>query len=216
MEGPNGLEAVVRTGTPVIVAVCTEEDTATHRVLDDRGMEPVIVTDTVLASASDTAQPQSPVLVIPIPGTGRIRPRNTVVLVDVADPGNVGTIIRSAAAFGWDVAVAGSTADPWSPKALRSSAGTALGVHLASLVDVEQATSDAGLRTAALVTRGGLAPADADRSAPLALMVGSEAHGLPPTMSAAADIRLTIPMEGAVESLNASIAASLAMHALGS
>jgi RNA methyltransferase, TrmH family len=137
-----------------------------------------------------------------------------VVLVGVTDPGNVGTIARSAAAAGAGLlTVCGAgAADPWGPKALRASAGALLRIPVTRGPDAVAAL--ATLRTAGLtlvggVARGGAPPDALDLTGRVALVVGSEAHGLPAEVVAALDRRSTIPMAAGTESLNAAMAGTV-------
>lgn len=196
--------------------VATADDTAAVEYAAGIGVEPLIVSDRVLAAASDTTSPASPVLVLAVPDTPTLRRHRTVVLLDVADPGNVGTAIRTAAALGWDVAVGGTSADPWGPKALRSSTGATLGCRVARIDDPADIVRE-GLVPVALVVRGGISPDAVRRAisdATPALLIGSEAHGLRSSVVAVAHHRLTIPMMDEVDSLNAATAAAIAMYAL--
>lgn len=146
-----------------------------------------------------------------------------VVLVEIQDPGNVGTILRSAEAFGATGAVATrGTADPWSPKALRASAGSALRlpllrsmavpILLAQLriaqVSVYAATSQSvnGKDVATKVA------AQADWRGATAILIGNEGAGLSPEVVRSADVVISIPTDGAVESLNAGVAASIVLY----
>ena len=141
-----------------------------------------------------------------------------VVLAGVQDPGNVGTILRSVEAFGaTGAATTRGTADPWSPKALRASAGSAFRVPL--LRGMAAPVLLAQLRVANLrifATRSHVeegrartAGPSADLREPCAIFVGNEGSGLPLEIERAADATLEIPMRGAVESLNAGVAASV-------
>ncbi len=212
VEGPNAFAELVVSPHTVDAVVRAEDDRATAGIVLERGWNELVVSNEVLASVTDTSTPQGPLAVIPRPEPSAIRSRNTVVLVDVADPGNVGTIARSAAAFGWDVAVTGATADPWSPKAIRASAGLVLRLSVAAPDDPVSASRDSELTMHALVVEGGAPPHP--EPTPIALFVGSEAHGLSAEVVAAADRRCTIPMPGGAESLNVGVAASLGMYAL--
>jgi TrmH family RNA methyltransferase len=177
-----------------------------------RGWTAVVVPQEILTSASDTMHPQSPIASIAVPDTGLMRSRDTLILRDISDPGNVGTMFRSAAAFGWDVCVSGSTTDPWSPKALRAGVGSHFGLHLSSSVDPIVEAHAAGLEILAAVVTGGGQVIRSDR--PIALLVGSEAHGLPDEVARLADRLITLSLPGGVESLNAAVAASVLMYAL--
>jgi RNA methyltransferase, TrmH family len=132
-----------------------------------------------------------------------------VYLHGVADPGNVGTILRSAEAFGASsVALGPGCADPYSPKAVRASMGSIFAIPLARVDSVEQLPGEriALLAGAAEELRG---PAATD-SAPRTLLVGSERDGLPPEVLAACERSARIPI--ASESLNAAMATTVALY----
>lgn len=206
VEGPTLCDELRLAGIPVSVVLTV--DPIADGVTDAAG-EVMLVTEDVLASVADTETPRSPIAVIDIPRPRPLRAHRTVVLVDIADPGNVGTMIRTARAFDWDVAIAGTTADPWAPKSLRSSAGSTFSVRPPRLDDPVGACRAIGLSTVALVVEDGAQPSP--QADAVALMVGSEAHGLPPDLVAATDASWTIPMPGGTESLNAAVAAGIAM-----
>jgi RNA methyltransferase, TrmH family len=150
-----------------------------------------------------------------------------VVLAGVQDPGNVGTILRTAAAFGATGAVTsatgqGGTASPFSPKALRASAGAALllpvlaGMSLAILLTQLKVN---GIHTLASCvhdeTKTGIeaiSPWEVDWCQPIALLVGNEGAGLPEEIVRGADAWIHIPMTRAVESLNAAAAAAVLLY----
>jgi RNA methyltransferase, TrmH family len=150
-----------------------------------------------------------------------------VVLVGVQDPGNVGTIIRTAAAFGATGAVTSAsgqsgTASPFSPKALRASAGAALHLPILpgmSLPILLTQFRIAGVRTLATCahdsqesTQPLLAPWEINWCEPVALLVGNEGAGLPEEVERSADARIRIPMVSGVDSLNAAAAAAVLFY----
>lgn len=138
------------------------------------------------------------------------------VLCGIQDPGNVGAILRSAEAFGASgVVAAPGTANPYAPKALRASAGSALRlpVVIGAAVPVLMAQLRmAGLRLCAASSREGVPPSQADLRAPVAFLIGNEGAGLPPEVERSADVRVCIPIEAGVESLNAAVAASILFY----
>ena len=148
------------------------------------------------------------------------RPPLLVVMAAIQDPGNVGTIIRSAEAFGATGAIATQgTADPWSPKALRASAGSALRLPLLRGRAVAVVLAQLRVSGAKIVAATAKAPASLDTrllrecvSGPAAIFIGSEGTGLPAEVEHAADARIAIPMSDQVESLNAGVAASIALY----
>ena len=142
--------------------------------------------------------------------------RLVVVLVDVADPGNAGTVIRVADAAGADaVVLAGDTVDPHNGKCVRAAAGSLFHVPIARVRDVPaalSACSAAGLRTFAA---HGYADAELDRvdlTEPTAWVFGNEAHGLPADVLDRTDLAVRIPLYGKAESLNLATAAAVCVY----
>ena len=136
-----------------------------------------------------------------------------VVLVGVSDPGNAGTLLRSAEAFGAAAVVCcEGSVDPFHPKTVRASAGSVLLVPLVTEVSPRPALAalgDAGVRRVGTVVRGGTDLRSAGLDGPLAIVLGSEAHGLPAGLEAALEELVTIPMSGRAESLNVAMAGTL-------
>ena len=136
-----------------------------------------------------------------------------MVCVDVQDPGNAGTILRSAEAAGAGaVLFTGSCVDPTNPKAVRASAGSLFHVGVVSggnAVDVLAELGRCGFRRYAADARAGDTIDAVDLTGPVALVLGNEAHGLPTEIDAMLDGRVTIPMAGRSESLNVGMAASV-------
>jgi len=143
-----------------------------------------------------------------------------LVLVGIQDPGNVGTILRSAEAFGASGVItcaAGSigTAHPYSPKALRASAGSALRLPLLPGLSISIALAQlrvAGLRLYATSVSEGTPPASADLRSSSAILIGNEGAGLPPEVERSCDALLRIPLAAGVNSLNAAVAASVLLY----
>lgn len=130
-----------------------------------------------------------------------------VYLHGVSDPGNVGTVLRSAAAFGAScVALGPGAADPFSPKAVRASMGAVFGVPLARVDDVEELP---GIKVA-LVPGHGLALSELKVQHDLSLLIGAERSGLPEQVAARADLIAHIPIR--THSLNAAMAATVALY----
>jgi RNA methyltransferase, TrmH family len=123
----------------------------------------------------------------------------------VSDPGNVGTLVRSADAFGAAVGLSEGCADPTGPRALRASAGAIFRVPLVGWDALPG-------RRVALVAHGGAALADLGLAPPLTFLLGSERDGLPPDV--AADAEATIQLPGDAESLNVAAAGAIALYEL--
>ncbi|MBX3283833.1 MAG: RNA methyltransferase [Actinobacteria bacterium] len=136
-----------------------------------------------------------------------------LVLVDVADPGNAGTLVRSAVAAGAGTVVVAGGVDPTSPKVVRSSAGALFGVDVVVTdlgpVEVVDRLDASGYAVVATVVDGA-SPYDAvDLTGPVAVVVGNEAHGLPAAVAEVAQRAVSIPMAGPTESLNAAMAGTI-------
>jgi TrmH family RNA methyltransferase len=136
-----------------------------------------------------------------------------VVAAGVSDPGNLGTIVRSAEAAGVDgVVVCANSVDVLNPKVVRSTMGSLFGVTLAEADDPVEVLDvlGAGGRRCLGTRAGGGEPYDrADLASPCALVLGNEAHGLPPDLGARLDGEITIPLQAATESLNVAMAATV-------
>ena len=141
--------------------------------------------------------------------------RFCLLLEDLQDPGNVGTILRTAAAAGVEqVLLSKHCAFAWSPKVLRAGQGAHFLTTVVEDVDLPAwvtAFRRAGGRAAALVARNGGDVFTAPLTMPLALMIGNEGAGLSAALLASADQRVTIPMPGGMESLNAAAAAAVVL-----
>ena len=204
LEGPHLLEEAVRAGAPLVEIFALADDAASARQAQAAEVELVVVGEEALRRLSSTQTPQSPVAVIGIPERSFDPARSLLVAWQISDPGNLGAMIRTAAAFGLDIGAMTGTVDPWAPKVLRAAAGAHFQTGIEPIADLWSLKAI----KVATVTRGGSSP----RSLPpgrLALLVGSEAHGLPDDVVAEADIRVTIPMSAQTESLNAAAAAAI-------
>jgi len=125
----------------------------------------------------------------------------------LSDPGNVGTLLRTADAFGACIALSDGCADPLSPKALRASAGT---VFRTPIVRWDDRPS----RCVALVAHGGAPPSEADLTPPVTLLLGAERAGVPEELATDC-YKLTIPLPGGAESLNVAAAGAIALYEAG-
>jgi len=136
-----------------------------------------------------------------------------VVCVDVRDPGNLGTVIRTADAAGVDAVVCcDGTVDPTNPKTLRSTAGSLFHVPVVqggSTADALSELSARGFTTVATVVRGGTDYVAFDWTRPVALVLGNEASGLDEALVAGLDAGVTVPMAGRAESLNVGVSAAV-------
>ena len=156
---------------------------------------------------------------LPAPAAVLTDADRVIVLEDLVDHTNVGAIMRSAAAFAWDaVLLSPRCADPLYRRAVRTSMGAVFAVPWTRIDhrDGIEQLHDAGFAVAALTPSPDAVALDTvDATARLALAVGSEGPGLSARWLADADLRVRIPMRGAVDSLNVAAAAAVALYALG-
>ena len=179
-------------------------------------VEIIETSDAELAELADTESPQGVLLGCQERSASLEAIKSTRVLVAdaIGDPGNLGALVRSAAAFGVSAVVAlDGTVDPWNPKVVRASAGYIMRVamlraHWAEL-DAWRATRNLELLVA---ERGGDVPGPSPRG--WMLVIGSEPRGIREEIRERADQRIAIPMGRDIDSLNAAVAGSILMYAL--
>jgi len=224
VEGIRSVGEVLASGAPIRVAITSPRlgslrDGATlAQALSQLGGDLVTLGDEELAELSGLESSQGVLLVVDEPPAPELASLETgqgthVVLDAIQDPGNVGALVRSAVAFGFIPVVLSGSADPWSPKAVRASAGT---VFRAPPV---RTTPEAWLEWA---DRRGVQPWVGEASGEplpdsvrdIALVIGNEGSGVSAEIRAAPHRRVSIPHAGRVESLNAAIAGSVMMFAI--
>jgi len=207
LEGPNVVLAAIRAGRQLETVFALRGDPVEEMVDDVVNVE-----SEVLERLAPTQHPRGPVAVMAIPPSEPVV-RSCLLLWSLADPGNVGTLIRTAAAFGMDVAVAGSGADPWAPKTLRAAAGG----HFRTRIEIDASVAslkERGFTVVATVPRSGVGTDRLRDLANAAIAVGSEAHGLPADVIGQSDLLVTIPMPGKMESVNAAVAGAILAYEL--
>jgi len=222
VEGAELLSVALAAGASIeAVYVAPEGATApavvdvTQRILSQGGRV-FDLAPGVMERVASTVTPQPLLAVVsytPSPSEALIGATMVVVCVDVRDPGNLGTVIRTADAAGVDAVVCcDGTVDPTNPKCVRASAGSLFhlpvvdgGTSVAAVSDL----SARGFTTVATVVRGGTDYTSIDWTGPVALVLGNEAGGLPPELVAILDAGVTIPMAGRAESLNVSVSAAV-------
>ena len=174
-----------------------------------------------LDEISDSSSPQGVLAVTKVHETALdvIAGMQRVVVIDsVQDPGNVGAIVRTAAAARFDAVITGpGTADLWSARAIRASAGTLFALNVARRVDLESALNllgAAGHSVLATDSQGEISINDIQVVNRMTLMLGSEAHGVSEAVMAHTDAMIRVPMGPFVESLNVAVAAGIVMYSI--
>lgn len=170
----------------------------------------------VLERVTSTVTPQPVVAIAPwcdLSLDELVDPTFLVVCADVRDPGNAGTVLRSAEAAGADgVVFCDGSVDVFNPKTVRASAGSMFHVPIVSSgapADVLERLAASGVRRLGTVAHGGTPYDEVDLTGPVALVVGNEANGLPDELLGHIDELITIPMAGRTESLNVSMATAV-------
>jgi len=172
----------------------------------------ILVPATVMKKISTATTPSGLLALFPIPpapSLAQLAPG--IVLVQINNPGNMGTLIRSAAAMNKKAVVIIEGTDPWHPKVIQASAGTIGLVTIFQLSWQELIQNKSSLQLCALVVSHGRQPSEVSLSNAL-LIIGSEATGIPQNWLDNCDEKLTIVMPGKIESLNAAVAGSIALY----
>jgi TrmH family RNA methyltransferase len=220
IEGDHLLEEALRSGMVLKTAFVNERRELPKVV--PRGVEVLRLTDEVFRSAVETQSPQgvAALLVPPVWTLADVLSDASPLILIAAglqDPGNLGTLVRSAEAFGAaGVLTTAGTVSAWNQKALRASVGSVFRVPVIGVTPEKIANlRQRGVRLMAAVgaeDSGVLAAQDADLAGSCALMIGNEGAGLSTEWIGMADARVTIPCPGPVESLNAAVAGSLLLY----
>lgn len=232
-EGPQAVREALASPGAVVEVFATRDAAARHREMltlaGAQGVDVHLVSGEVMTTLCQTVTPQGVVAVCafldqPLAAVLAGQPRLVTVLADARDPGNAGTVIRTADAAGADaVVLAGASVDPYNGKCVRASAGSLFHLPVVAGVAVEEALPDlrsAGLRLLAADGRG---TRDLDSAAdeglldgPTAWVFGNEAWGLPEATLALADEVVRVPIHGRAESLNLATAAAVCLYASAS
>jgi TrmH family RNA methyltransferase len=226
LDGAHLLDEALGAGVWLDTVAVAESiaDAEAHRLVEraaTAGARTIAVTSPVLTAMSPVRNPSGVVAIgrvkrASIDGVLRTTPQLVIVLHQAQDPGNVGAALRAAEACGATGAITTArTADPFAWKALRGAMGSAFRLPIAtgaSLTEIETAVKKAGVTLATTVPRGGTPLPSADLRTPTAILFGAEGAGLPDGVIQRADVRLSIPMRGEVESLNLAVAAAIVLY----
>ena len=229
-EGPQAVAEAVRCGAQVSDLFVTVPARSRHHDLvtavAGAGIPVHIVSGEVMGELAQTVTPQGLLAVcgfldVPLAAAVTPAPRLAVLLANVRDPGNAGTVLRTADAAGAQAVVfADASVDPYNSKCVRASAGSLFHLPVvagARLTDAVAAMRQAGLRIIAADGRAGRSLDDTDVQArlhePTAWLFGNEAWGLPADLVALADGAVAVPLYGKAESLNLAAAAAVCLYA---
>ncbi len=220
-DGPKAVEGALSV-TDCVVEVFATPFALEHYADLLAGVDATPVDDRAIASLSDSVSPAGLVAVCrqidaPLERVVDVSSRLLVICADVRDPGNAGTVIRTADAAGANaVVLAGQSVDAYNPKTVRATVGSLFHLPFAIAPDPSVAVRAAharGLRVLAADGAGEVDLFEADLDVPTAWLFGNEAWGLPDELAALADQRVAIPIHGRAESLNLSTAAAVCLYA---
>ena len=181
-----------------------------------------IVSDAALCAVAETVTPQGVIAIVRMPeysvgnmiAGGKTR---LLLLESLRDPGNLGTILRTAEAAGMSgVVLSADSVDAFNPKVVRSTMGAILRVPFCYAEDFPKTLTklkESGVKLYAAHLKGSVPYTEASYGDRIGILIGNEANGLTDEVTALADERIRIPMEGQAESLNAAVAAAILMYA---
>ncbi|NDD26717.1 MAG: RNA methyltransferase [Proteobacteria bacterium] len=218
LEGPHLADEALRADVRIVrVLLGPNADPHIAARLRERAERVFDASAEVVAHAADSQHPQGIVALAEEPPLAlepdRARVGRLLLLDEVRDPGNLGTIMRTAWASGVaGVITVGSCVDPWNPKAVRASAGACFHVPVLRIADRAELPpwlETHGQRALRVEANGRRSCFEADLSSPVTLVLGSEAHGVHPETAAACADSLHVPMRGGCESLNLAATAAV-------
>ncbi|WP_040777421.1 TrmH family RNA methyltransferase [Nocardia pneumoniae] len=226
-EGANAVAAALETARVhelFYSRAAAERDHALIAAAAATGVRTTLVSDRAAQHLSETVTAPGLIAVcdlidVPLAHILDASPRILAVPVEMAEPGNAGTLVRVADSVGADgVVLAGDTVDPHNGKCVRASAGSIFHVPIARHRDVGETLESiaaAGITILATAANGEVDLDDADElfTRPVAWLFGNEAHGLDPAVARRADHRVRIPIRGRAESLNLATAAAICLYA---
>jgi len=217
LEGEHLVAACLDANGRIETLILSASGAARYATLAARAASSAVLADSVFKAIADTESPTgiAAEIALPAPAQDLRKAENCLFLEAVQDAGNVGAILRSAAAFGIRHAVLGAgCADAWSPKVLRAGMGAHFSLSIEEQADLAGALRRFGGRTACAVARGGTPLPDADLRGRVGWLFGAEGRGVSPALAARAEIAVTIPMPGGAESLNVAAAAAICFYEL--
>lgn len=217
IEGTHLLAALLEQRMKPLAVVATEAGLGREEIsalVSRTGLKPVLLSENLFRAVVDVENPPGVAAEIAIPDGEPQSSLQTVFLEGVQDPGNVGAIIRSAAAFGaGQMVLDRGCADPWSPKVLRAAMGSHFWLLLSHVDDLAIELKRFQGRLVCTVPRGGVKLGDADLGGQIGWLFGAEGQGVSEASARRASLKVTIPMAQGSESLNVAASAAICLYA---
>ena len=221
MEGSRFVADYLRNNEPKWIILSAEATTASRDVANDAseaGSDVLEIPPKLFSEISDTTHSQGIIAVCKLPEIkeNELKPKSTLLLLDrISDPGNIGTIIRSAAAFGCGSVIMGEgCCFPFTPKVSRASAGANVKVPVLFDIDLPSFMLQNSENCTFIGAEASGGPIEQIRvsTGSVGIVIGSEAHGISEQVHDRLDGTVSIPMKEGVESLNAAVSASILLY----
>nr|WP_245747768.1 RNA methyltransferase [Formivibrio citricus] len=217
LDGAHLLSAWLDAGRAVQKVFLTQEGLADPEIcglLARTAAQQVLLDTALFAQLTELPSPSGVLALVEIPESGKPRGDGFCLLLDgVQDPGNVGSMLRTAVAAGVDqVLLSSGCADVWSPKTLRAGMGAQAVLDIVERADLSGFADRFQGRIATTLLDGSTDLYATDLTGSLALVFGAEGAGVSPEMAAKANVRLRIPMAAGIESLNVAAAAAICLY----
>lgn len=210
-EGFRTISTIIQAGnTPITLFVIDDFLYDARQLVTEKLI--MVVSPEVMAKMSTSKSPSGLLALFNIPAQPSFDTLGAgIVLAQITDPGNMGTLIRTAAAMNKKTIVCVETVDPWNPKVVQATAGAISMVSIFCINWHDLLLNKKDIPLCALVAAEGIAPNSIDLSNAL-IVVGNESHGISEEWVAQCDEKITLPMPGKFESLNAAVAGSIALY----
>jgi RNA methyltransferase, TrmH family len=214
LEGEHLCEALRARGRPARQAVVAQSAWPSLRSLATWAPQVTVLPDTLFRAASALESPAHIGFLVDVPAPAAIEPRSATVVLDrLQDPGNVGSILRSAAAFGVrQVLALKGTAALWSPKVLRAGQGAHFALAVGEGLEAGAVLQALQIPLVATSSHAGAALREASLPKPCAWVFGHEGQGVDPALAARCTLAVRIPQPGGEESLNVAAAAAICLY----
>jgi RNA methyltransferase, TrmH family len=214
VEGPHLVAEALQAGLKLHALIVSESGLKRKEIRSlSGGREPVVLGDHVFAGVADAETPPGIAGEFEVPAAEGKKSGPALFLEGIQDPGNVGAILRSAAAFGaGEVVLDRACADPWSPKVLRAGMGGHFRLAVRQAADLAESIADFRGTTICTVSSGGMPLREIELRGRIGWIFGAEGKGVSEALAARARVKVTIPTAPGTESINVAAAAAICLY----